>query len=92
MYDVISARETEYWERVTISNHNPLSRLDYWHLSWDWMRKEFINSMRGAYPTIIDTTDCVYGRQGQIYKDLDFSTVLSCEKSPTIIDLPLDKE
>ncbi|GJV50030.1 COBRA-like protein 7 [Tanacetum coccineum] len=91
MYDILSSQETEYMAQVTISNHNTLGRLDYWQLSWDWMRDEFIHSMKGAYPSIIDTNPCIFGRQGEFYKDLDFSKALSCERRPTIIDLPLDK-
>nr|GEW47070.1 COBRA-like protein 7 [Tanacetum cinerariifolium] len=91
MYDVVSSQETEYMAQVTISNHNTLGRLDYWQLSWDWMRDEFIHSMKGAYPSIIDTNPCIFGRQGEFYKDLDFSKALNCERRPTIIDLPLDK-
>ncbi|KAI3783213.1 hypothetical protein L2E82_13278 [Cichorium intybus] len=91
MYDVTSSKETEYMAQVTVSNHNPLGRLDYWQLSWDWMRDEFIYSMKGAYPTVIDTNPCIFGRQGEFYKELDFSKALNCERRPTIIDLPLDK-
>ncbi|KAK2965220.1 hypothetical protein RJ640_019975 [Escallonia rubra] len=89
MYDVISVYKTRYWAQVTISNENPIGRLDNWHLSWDWMREEFINTMRGAYPYVVDTNDCLFGGQGDFYKELDFSTVLNCEKRPTIIDLPV---
>ncbi|KAL7588180.1 hypothetical protein Lser_V15G41412 [Lactuca serriola] len=91
MYDVISSKETEYMAQVTLSNHNPLGRLDYWQLSWDWMRDEFIYSMKGAYPSVIDTNPCIFGRQGEFYKELDFSKALNCERRPTIVDLPLDK-
>lgn len=91
MYDVLRTYESNYWAQVTISNHNPIGRLDNWQLSWDWMREEFINSIRGAYPYIVDTRDCILGSQGQFYKEMDFSTVLNCEKRPTIIDLPLTK-
>ncbi|KAJ9547600.1 hypothetical protein OSB04_020143 [Centaurea solstitialis] len=90
-YDVTSSQETEYMAQVTLSNHNPLGRLDYWQLSWDWMRDEFIYSMKGAYPSLIDTNACIFGRQGEFYKELDFSKALNCERSPTIIDLPVDK-
>ncbi|XP_076908426.1 COBRA-like protein 7 [Bidens hawaiensis] len=91
MYDVVSSQETEYMAQVTVSNHNPLSRLDYWQLSWDWMRDEFIYSMKGAYPSVVDTNACIFGRQGEFYKELDFSKALNCERRPTIVDLPLDK-
>nr|XP_043622826.1 COBRA-like protein 7 [Erigeron canadensis] len=91
MYDVISSQETDYMAQVTISNHNPLGRLDYWQLSWDWMRDEFIYSMKGAYPSIIDTNACIFGRQGEFYQKLDFSKALNCDRRPTIVDLPLDK-
>ncbi|XP_028068254.1 COBRA-like protein 7 [Camellia sinensis] len=91
MYDVIRTYDSNYWAQVTISNHNPLGRLDNWKLSWDWMRDEFIYTMKGAYPYLVDSSDCVFGRQGQYYKDLDFSNVLNCERRPTLIDLPLGK-
>ncbi|KAI7991914.1 COBRA-like protein 7 [Camellia lanceoleosa] len=91
MYDVIKSFDTNYWAQVTISNHNPLVRLDNWQLSWDWTRDEFIGSMRGGYPYLVNTADCVFGPQGQYYKGMDFSTALNCERRPTIIDLPLTK-
>ncbi|CAL5393402.1 unnamed protein product [Camellia sinensis] len=91
MYDVLRTYDSNYWAQVTISNHNPLGRLDNWKLSWDWMRGEFIYTMKGAYPYLVDSTECVFGPQGQFYKELDFSNVLNCERRPTLIDLPLDK-
>ncbi|KAF8394621.1 hypothetical protein HHK36_020835 [Tetracentron sinense] len=91
MYDVIRSYDTNYWAQVTISNHNPIGRLDNWRLSWDWMKDEFIFAMKGAYPSVLDTTDCIFGRQGEYYKGLDFSTILNCERRPIIIDLPLTK-
>ncbi|XP_010268089.1 PREDICTED: COBRA-like protein 7 [Nelumbo nucifera] len=90
-YDVVSAYDTDYWAQVTITNNNPLGRLDNWKLKWQWTGDEFIAAMKGAYPSVVDTTDCIYGRQGVFYKGLDFSTVLNCEKTPTIIDLPPTK-
>ncbi|CAI9119027.1 OLC1v1020676C1 [Oldenlandia corymbosa var. corymbosa] len=91
MYDVIRTYESNYWAEVTIANHNPLGRLDNWKLSWDWMRDEFIYAMKGAYPSAVGTTDCVFGKQGQYYQALDFSNALNCERRPTIVDLPLAK-
>ncbi|XAR49666.1 hypothetical protein NMG60_11032932 [Bertholletia excelsa] len=91
MYDVIRAYDSNYWAQVTISNNNPLGRLDNWKLSWDWMRDEFIYTMKGAYPFLVDSSDCIFGRQGQYYKELDFSNVLNCERRPTLIDLPVEK-
>ncbi|XP_016476612.1 COBRA-like protein 7 [Nicotiana tabacum] len=91
MYDITSSFESNYWAQVTISNNDHTSRLDNWHLSWEWMRDEFIYSMKGAYPTVIDTGDCIFGKQGEHYKGIDFSKALNCEKRPTIIDLPLEK-
>ncbi|KAK4796165.1 hypothetical protein SAY86_028491 [Trapa natans] len=88
MYDVTKTYSTYYWAQVTIENHNSLGRLDNWKLSWDWMNDEFIYTMKGAYPTVVDSSDCIFGAQGTYYKDMDFSNVLSCEKRPTIIDLP----
>ncbi|XP_022955560.1 COBRA-like protein 7 [Cucurbita moschata] len=91
MYDVTRTYDSSYWAQVTISNHNPLGRLDYWKLSWDWMRDEFIYSMKGAYPSVVDFTECIFGRQGTYYRDLDFFNVLSCKRRPTIVDLPPTK-
>lgn len=91
MYDVTKTYDSFYWADVTISNHNPLGRLDNWGLTWDWMRGEFIFAMKGAYPSVVDSSKCIYGAQGQFYKSMDFSTVLNCERRPTIIDLPLEK-
>ncbi|EEF39327.1 COBRA-like protein 7 [Ricinus communis] len=88
MYDVINTYDTNYWAQVSISNHKPFGRLDNWKLSWDWMRGEFIFAMKGAYPYVVDTSDCIFGEQGQHYKDMDFSNALNCEKRPTIVDLP----
>lgn len=90
MYDVTSTYESNYFAQVTIANHNPLGRLDNWRLSWDWMRDEFIFGMKGAYPSVVDSSDCIFGKQGTYYQSLDFSTVLNCERRPTIIDLPLE--
>ncbi|KAM1304307.1 hypothetical protein ACFX2F_021995 [Malus domestica] len=91
MYDVISTRATDYTAQVTIANHNSLGRLDNWKLSWDWMEDEFIFSTKGAYPSVVDSSDCIFGKQGTFYENLDFSTVLNCERRPTIIDLPPTK-
>ncbi|XP_011100811.1 COBRA-like protein 7 [Sesamum indicum] len=91
IYDVTRTYESSYWAQVMIENHNPLGRLDNWQLSWDWMEDEFIFAMKGAYPSVVDTSDCVFGKQGQFYKDLDFSNALNCDRRPTIVDLPLEK-
>ncbi|CAI0626366.1 unnamed protein product [Linum tenue] len=90
-YDVTRAYDSSYWAQVTLTNHNHLGRLDNWKLSWDWMQDEFIFSMKGAYPSIVDSSPCIFGPQGEYYKQLDFSTVLNCERRPTIIDLPPTK-
>ncbi|GFZ09068.1 COBRA-like protein-7 precursor [Actinidia rufa] len=91
MYDVIRTYDSNYWAQVTIANHNPLGRLDNWKLSWDWMRDEFIYTMKGAYPHVLDASDCIYGQQGQFYKELDFANVLNCQRRPTLVDLPLER-
>ncbi|TYI07082.1 hypothetical protein ES332_A10G202200v1 [Gossypium tomentosum] len=91
MYDVTRTYDSNYWAQVTASNHNPLGRLDNWKLSFDWMRDEFIYTMKGAYPYVVDSSDCIFGTQGQHYRDLDFANVLNCERRPTIIDLPPTK-
>lgn len=91
MYDILRTYDSNYWAQVTIANHNPLGRLDNWKLSWDWMKDEFIWEMKGAYPSVVDTSDCVSGPQGKFYQNLDFSNGLNCERRPTLIDLPLEK-
>ncbi|KAI5677235.1 hypothetical protein M9H77_08185 [Catharanthus roseus] len=91
MYDVQRAYNNNYWAEVTISNHNNNSRIDSWHLSWEWMRDEFIYAMKGAYPAVVDVSECIFGSQGRYYQEMDFSTVLNCERRPTIIDLPLER-
>ncbi|KAL0414796.1 UNVERIFIED_CONTAM: COBRA-like protein 7 [Sesamum radiatum] len=91
MYDVMRTYQSNYWAQVMIENHNALGRLDNWQLSWDWMEDEFIFAMKGAYPSVVDTSECVFGKQGQFYKDLDFSNALNCDRRPTIVDLPLEK-
>ncbi|XP_010670913.1 COBRA-like protein 7 [Beta vulgaris subsp. vulgaris] len=88
MYDVTKSYEGNYWAQVTMTNHNPLGRLDYWNLNWDWMQDEFIVAMKGAYTDIVDANDCINGPQAAQYPGLDWSTVLNCERRPTIIDLP----
>ncbi|KAF3322730.1 COBRA-like protein 7 [Carex littledalei] len=88
-YDVIQAYPSSYLALVTIENFARLGRLDNWHLSWTWKNNEFINSMRGAYPLDVDATGCIYGPQAAYYQNLDFSTVLNCQRSPVILDLPL---
>ncbi|KAJ8528783.1 hypothetical protein K7X08_030427 [Anisodus acutangulus] len=91
MYDIPRTYDSNYWAQVTIANHNPLGRLDNWKLSWDWMKDEFIWEMKGAYPSVVDTSECVLGPQGKFYQNLDFSNGLNCERRPTLIDLPLEK-
>ncbi|XP_066395597.1 COBRA-like protein 7 [Miscanthus floridulus] len=87
-YDVLQTHETTYLALVTLENDAPLGRLDGWQLSWRWQRGEFISTMRGAYPREFDTAGCLYGPQGQYYKDLDFSKVLNCDRTPVVHDLP----
>ncbi|XP_052161178.1 COBRA-like protein 7 [Oryza glaberrima] len=87
-YDVLQAHETTYLAQVTLENDALLGRLDGWELSWEWLRGEFISSMRGAYPRQVGATDCVYGAQGAFYKGLDFSKVLNCDRKPAVLDLP----
>lgn len=92
MYDVITTYGNNYQAQVTIDNISPLSRLDNWNLTWEWMRGEFINSMRGAYTYKKDGSGCLFGEQGKYYRDFDFSQVMNCEKKPVITDLPPEKE
>ncbi|XP_015883608.3 COBRA-like protein 10 [Ziziphus jujuba] len=87
-YDVLQAYGNNYQAQVTIENRNPLGRLVHWNLTWEWMRGEFIYSMKGAYTRRIDALGCIYGPPGQYYKDMDFSKVMNCQKNPIIVDLP----
>uniref|UniRef100_A0A0E0LQ32 COBRA C-terminal domain-containing protein n=1 Tax=Oryza punctata TaxID=4537 RepID=A0A0E0LQ32_ORYPU len=87
-YDELQAHETTYLAQVTLENDALLGRLDGWELSWEWLRGEFISSMRGAYPRQVGASDCVYGAQGAFYKGLDFSKVLNCDRKPAVLDLP----
>ncbi|KAK9268432.1 hypothetical protein L1049_000182 [Liquidambar formosana] len=90
-YDVIQTFEGSYLAQVTIDNNNPLGRLDHWNLTWEWMRGEFINTMRGAYTHKKDPAECIYGVAAQYYPGLDFSSVMNCQKNPVISDLPADR-
>ncbi|KAL2496165.1 COBRA-like protein 10 [Forsythia ovata] len=91
-YDVLQAYENKYLAQVTIDNNHPLGRVDQWNLTWEWMRNEFIYSMKGAYAHKKDPSECIFGPQGQYYKDFDFSSVMNCQKKPVISDLPPEKE
>ncbi|KAL6567430.1 hypothetical protein OROGR_001098 [Orobanche gracilis] len=91
-YDVLRAYDNKYLAQVTINNNHPLGRLDQWNLTWEWMRNEFIYTMRGAYTHRKDPSECIYGPQGQYYKDFDFSTAMNCQKKPVIADLPPEAE
>lgn len=88
VYDVLQSFSSNYLAQVTIDNENPLGRLDRWNVTWEWMRGEFINTMRGAYTHKRDPSECLYSKAGQYYKDLDFSQVMNCQKKPAISDLP----
>jgi len=88
MYDVLQAYGNNYQAQVTIDNDHPLGRLDHWNLTWEWMRGEFIYSMRGAYTHLKDAAQCIYGPQGQHYQDFDFSKVMNCQRKPVISDVP----
>ncbi|CAN7011552.1 hypothetical protein BRARA_C03797 [Brassica rapa] len=92
VYDVIQSFSSNYLAQVTIDNDNPLGRLDRWNLTWEWMRGEFINTMRGAYTHKRDPSECLYSKAGQYYKDLDFSQVMNCQKKPAISDLPPERK
>lgn len=91
MYDVIHAYEGNYEAQVTIENNHPMGRLDNWNLTWEWMRGEFIFSMKGAFTRLKDQSGCIYGPAGAFYKDLDFSPIMNCENRPVITDLPPDR-
>ncbi|KAG9146727.1 hypothetical protein Leryth_005063 [Lithospermum erythrorhizon] len=90
-YDVLQAYPSKYLAQVTMKNNHPLSRLDRWNLTWEWQKNEFIYSMKGASTHEKDVSVCIFGPQGKAYKDMDFSTVQSCEKKPIMFDLPPEK-
>ncbi|KAE8681036.1 Thiazole biosynthetic enzyme, chloroplast (ARA6) (THI1) (THI4) [Hibiscus syriacus] len=89
-YDVLKSYEGSYEAQVTMDN-SPIGKLDRWNLTWEWMRGEFIYSMKGAYTPRMDYSGCVYGLPGKYLTGLDFTRVLNCDKRPTITDLPLIK-
>ncbi|XP_010519279.1 PREDICTED: COBRA-like protein 10 [Tarenaya hassleriana] len=92
VYDVLQAYGNNYLAQVTIDNNNPLGRLDHWNLTWEWMRGEFIYSMRGAFTHKKDASECIYSKAGQYYGDMDFSQVANCQKKPSISDLPPERK
>ncbi|KAL0873193.1 hypothetical protein Bca101_022898 [Brassica carinata] len=73
-------------------NDSPLGRLDHWNLTWEWMRGEFIYSLRGAYSAEKNPLECLHSKAGQFYADLDFSQVATCQKKPIIKDLPAERK
>lgn len=87
-YDVLQAFDNNYLAQVTLDNNNPLGRLDHWNLTWKWQNDEFISTIRGAYTRERNLAGCIYGPAGKYYSDFDFSTVMSCDTSPIISDLP----
>ncbi|KAG9454131.1 hypothetical protein H6P81_007035 [Aristolochia fimbriata] len=90
-YDVTSSFEGKYMALVTMENNHPLGRLDSWNLTWEWKRGEFIYSMKGAFTHRKDSTDCIFGPQGEYYQAFDFTPVQNCERRPIISDLPPDR-
>ncbi|ERN20312.1 COBRA-like protein 10 [Amborella trichopoda] len=90
-YDVLQAYGSNYLAQVSMSNNHPLGRLDNWNLTWDWMRGEFIYTMKGAYTLKKDASGCIYGPAGNYYQSLDFATVMNCQKKPIIADLPPER-
>ncbi|KAG0576258.1 hypothetical protein KC19_5G067300 [Ceratodon purpureus] len=91
-YDVQQAYTGSYLALVTISNDSPLTKLDFWNLSWTWQENEFITTMKGATTRKADRDVCLNGIAGQTYTTYpDLNTVLCCSTSPEIIDLPLEK-
>ncbi|KAH1144274.1 hypothetical protein AAZX31_12G201900 [Glycine max] len=91
-YDVLQAFQNNYYAEVRIDNNHPLGRLDHWNLTWEWQKGEFIYSMKGAFARRKDPSECLYGLAGKFYKDMDFSNVATCEKKPTISDLPSERK
>ncbi|XP_010448175.1 PREDICTED: COBRA-like protein 11 [Camelina sativa] len=92
VYDVLQAYKSNYMAQVTIENKSPLGRLDHWNLTWEWMRGEFIYSLRGAHAAEKSPGECLSSKAGQFYGDLDFSQVANCQKKPILKDLPADRK
>ncbi|XP_021758813.1 COBRA-like protein 10 [Chenopodium quinoa] len=92
MYDVLQTNGNNYLAQVTMENDHPLGRLDHWNLTWEWMRGEFISTMRGAFTHLKDPAQCIYGPAGQYYQDMDFTQVMNCERKPIMSDLPAEKK
>ncbi|CAA7025297.1 unnamed protein product [Microthlaspi erraticum] len=92
IYDVLQAYTSNYMAQVTIDNNSPLGRLDHWNLTFEWMRGEFIHSMRGAYAAEKNPSVCLHSKAGQFYGDMDFSQVATCEKKPIIKDMPAERK
>lgn len=87
-YDVMSAAKDRYTAQVSIVMDDPIGRLDFWNLTWQWTQGEFINTMKGAQVLGPSEQDlCVYGEAATQYTSLDFSTVMSCATDPVIVDL-----
>ncbi|KAE8654248.1 COBRA-like protein 10 [Hibiscus syriacus] len=91
MYDVLKSYEGSYEAQVTMDSNSPLGKLDRWNLTWEWMRGEFIYSMKGAYTPRMDHSECIHGPAAKYLQNFDFSQVMNCDKTPTITDLPLSK-
>ncbi|KAL3685136.1 hypothetical protein R1sor_003158 [Riccia sorocarpa] len=90
LYDVVSSWDTNYDAKVTMEMSEPIGRIAHWNLTWDWRYNEFIQSMKGAQTLEQGLEECL---TGPIFKDnpgLDFTTVMSCQKTPTIVDLSID--
>ncbi|XP_042509718.1 COBRA-like protein 10 [Macadamia integrifolia] len=90
-YDITQASDGNYLTQITMENNHPSGHLDHWNSTWEWMRGEFIYSMKGAYTCKKDPSDCIYGSAGECYQDFDFSSVMNYEKKTVISDLPVDR-
>ncbi|BBM98965.1 hypothetical protein MPTK1_1g17600 [Marchantia polymorpha subsp. ruderalis] len=86
-YDVLAPYGNSYTARVTIDMDDPIGRIDHWNLTWSWMFNEFISSMQGAQTLEQVQEDCLTGPIFEAYPDMDFSTVMSCQSTPSIVDL-----
>ncbi|KAL5775418.1 hypothetical protein ACOSP7_012975 [Xanthoceras sorbifolium] len=54
IYYVLQSYGSNYLAQVTIDNNHPLGRFDHWNLTWEWMRGEFIYSMRRFWQFSLD--------------------------------------
>ncbi|KAL2653331.1 hypothetical protein R1flu_021459 [Riccia fluitans] len=90
-YDILNSWENNYQAQVSMEMSEPIGRIDHWNLTWDWRNNEFIQSMKGAQTLEQDLQQCLTGSIFKDYPGMDFTTVMSCQRTPTIVDLNSDQ-